>query len=333
MTRRTICILIYPGVQSLDVNGPFEVFAAANEGLRRAGKPPAYDLKLVSTGKLAVTTQSGLRLLADTHPSKIRGPIDTLIVAGGNGSKQAQADSAILDAVRKLAAKSRRVASVCTGAFILAAAGLLDGRRATTHWATCDLLAKCYPKIAVDPQPIFVRDGNIYTSAGVTAGIDLSLALVEQDLGRDVALTIARWFVLFLRRPGNQRQFSVHLQGQMAERDALRKVQAYIAEHLHEDLSVERLAEKVGMSPRHFARCFKTEIGVTPARYIAQLRLEAARRLLEESRRSVEQIARACGFNTPETLRRTFVRELKTAPRDYRRRFHLIEDRSHRSVH
>jgi transcriptional regulator GlxA family with amidase domain len=326
MPLRTICIVAFPGCQSLDVNGPYEVFAGANQYLLSKGKPAAYRVRLVSTSALTITTQSGLKLRADASLARVRGRIDTLLVPGGPGSREVEKDSRTLDLLRRVTNSPRRVASVCTGAFVLAAIGLLDGKRATTHWAACVELAKRYSKIAVDPEPIFVRDGRIYTSAGATAGIDLALALVEADLGRDVALTIARWLVLYLRRPGNQRQFSVPLQGQMAERDALRRIQAYARDHLDADLSVERLAERCDMSPRHFARCFKTEVGMTPARYVSQLRMEAARRLLEDGRSSIEAIARECGFNTPETLRRTFARQLKTAPREYRRRFLLRPD-------
>jgi transcriptional regulator GlxA family with amidase domain len=323
MPLKTICLVAFPRCQSLDVNGPYEVFAGANQYLASKGKPAFYRVRLVSTAGLTVETQSGLKLRAEANLAKIRGAIDTLIIAGGPGSRELERDARTLEILRRVATAPRRVASVCTGAFVLAAMGLLDGRRATTHWAACRDLAKRYPKVAVDPDPIFVRDGRVYTSAGATAGIDLALALVESDLGRDVALTIARWLVLYLRRTGNQRQFSVPLQGQVAERDALRRVQAYARDHLDADLSVERLSELCGMSPRHFARCFKTEVGTTPARYVSQLRMEAARRLLEEGRRAIEQIARDCGFNTPETLRRTFARELKTPPREYRRRFLL----------
>jgi len=315
-----ICILLYPGCQSLDVTGPFEVFAGANRYQRSLGKLPAYELSLRARSR-EVTCEGGLQLIAEAGLKRSTGKLDTLLIPGGFGSDDAERDAALIGAVRRLAAKARRVASVCTGAFVLAAAGLLEGRRATTHWAFCERLAQRYPSVRVDADPIFVRDGRIYTSAGVTAGIDLALALVEADLGRDTALTIARWLVLFLRRPANQRQFSAQLRGQMAERDALRRVQGYIADHLDGDLRVESLADLAAISPRHFARSFKAEVGLTPARYIAQLRLEAARRQLEEGHQSIERIATACGYGTTETLRRTFLRELKTAPREYRRRF------------
>jgi transcriptional regulator GlxA family with amidase domain len=319
MSKR-IVILLYPGCQSLDVSGPYEVFAGANRHLQSQGKPPAYALSLLA-GTQEIVCESGLRLLADCAPGQLKGRIDTLLIPGGFGIAEAERDANLLASVRRLSARSRRVAGVCTGAFILAAAGLLGGRRATTHWAFCEQMKQRYPRVKLDPEPIYVRDGRIYTSAGVTAGIDLSLALVEADLGRETALTIARWLVLFLRRPANQRQFSTHLRGQMAERDGLRRVQDHIADHLNFDLTVEVLAGLAAMSPRHFARSFKAEVGLTPARYIAQLRIEAARRQLEEGNQSIERIADNCGFGTVDTLRRCFLRELKTAPREYRRRF------------
>jgi transcriptional regulator GlxA family with amidase domain len=214
-----------------------------------------------------------------------------------------------------------RIMSVCTGAFLLAEAGLLDGRRATTHWDHCSSLARRFPAVTVDPEPIFVRDGAVSTSAGVTAGIDLALALVEDDLGRDVALAIARHLVMFLRRPGGQRQFSVQLAAQVAARDPLREVQRYAAEHPAADLSVPALARRANLSPRQFSRAFAAEVGTPPGRYVDGVRLEAARRLLEESGSGVEEIARACGYGTPEAMRRAFVRELGVGPADYRERF------------
>ncbi len=216
----------------------------------------------------------------------------------------------------------RRTASVCTGAFLLAAAGLLDGRRATTHWTAAKELAKRYPSVRVDPEPIFLRDGPIWTSAGVTAGMDLALALVEEDLDRDAALAIARQLVLFLRRPGNQSQFSATLAAQEPVREPLREVRRHIVENLAGDLSVEALAQRAHMSPRHFARLFRTETGVTPARYVESIRLEAARRALEDSAQPVATVALTCGFGTPETMRRSFLRALGVGPAEYRRRFH-----------
>jgi transcriptional regulator GlxA family with amidase domain len=210
---------------------------------------------------------------------------------------------------------------VCSGAFLLAEAGLLDGRRATTHWSVCHTLADRYPAVTVEAEPIYVRDGDVWTSAGVTAGMDLALALVEEDHGRDVALEIARRFVLFLRRPGTQAQFSAQLAAQWAERDVLREIQSHVAEHPDDDLSVEALAARAGMSVRNFARSFRAEVGTTPARYVEGVRIEAARRRLEESDEGVESVAASCGFGTAETMRRSFIRALRVPPAEYRRRF------------
>ncbi|MGI8557701.1 MAG: GlxA family transcriptional regulator [Solirubrobacteraceae bacterium] len=239
----------------------------------------------------------------------------------GPGRRAACADPLLLAWLRRAAPRARRLASVCTGAFLLAEAGLLDGCTVTTHWSACAELAEHYPAVSVDPEPIFTRDGSIYTSAGVTAGMDLALALVEQDLGRDAALTIARWLVLFLRRPGGQAQFSAQLSGQLAHRGALRDLQRWILEHPAENLAVERLAERAAMSPRHFSRAFTGEVGVTPGRYVERIRVEAARRYLEDTTLAVAQVAAACGFGTAETMRRGFIRSLGVPPVEYRRRF------------
>jgi transcriptional regulator GlxA family with amidase domain len=314
---RRVVVIAFPGVQSLDVTGPVEVFASANDRERRR----EYAITLASADGRPVRTSSGLSLVPDAAVSDVRGPVDTLVVAGGDGTAAALADRVLIAAVGRLARRARRVTSVCSGAFLLAEAGLLDGRRATTHWSACAVLARRYPAIEVDPDPIFTRDGNVWTSAGVTAGMDLALALVEDDLGRDTALDIARRLVLFLRRPGSQSQFSAQLAAQIAEREGLRSVQRWIADHPGDDLSVARLADRSGMSVRHFARSFRDEVGVTPARYVEHARLEAARRLLEEADDGVEAIARRCGFGTAETMRRAFVRALHLSPAEYRRRF------------
>jgi transcriptional regulator GlxA family with amidase domain len=311
-------IAVFPGVQSLDVTGPAEVFAAASQAV--AGDT-GYRITLASPGGEPVITSSGVQLVPHANLSKITSAIDTLLVAGGAGTRAAMHDQSLLRAVRRHAARARRVASVCTGAFILAEAGLLEGRRATTHWAAADALARRYPGIDVDPEPIYVCDGAMYTSAGVTAGIDLALALVEQDLGRDVALGVARQLVLFLRRPANQAQFSATLAAQVADRQALRDLQRWMVDHPAADLSVPALAERSSMSTRHFARCFRQETGMTPGHYVETLRLEAARRRLEESADSLEQVCAQCGFGAPETMRRVFLRRLAVAPSEYRRRF------------
>lgn len=321
MTTHHIAFLIFPGCQGIDVSGPFEVFAGANRWLASQGRPAAYRLSLASPDGKAVATESGLSLNPTTSWARLRGPLQTLVVCGGFDVEAQAAIPARLQQIARLARKSERIASVCTGSFLLAAAGLLDGRRASTHWAFAKRMARLHPAIHVDADPIYTRDGRIWTSAGATAGIDLSLALVEADLGRDVALSIARWLVLFLRRPGTQRQFSAQLTAQLADHDPVRRVQAHIADRLDADLSLDRLAEAAHMSPRHFARCFRREVGMTPARYVLRLRLEAARRLLEDGHESLRAVARQCGLGSTETLRRLFLLELKVSPRDYRQRF------------
>jgi transcriptional regulator GlxA family with amidase domain len=223
--------------------------------------------------------------------------------------------------VREIGSAARRIVSVCTGAFVLAEAGLLDGRRATTHWAACDMLARRFPLVEVDPEPIFVRDGNVVTSAGVTAGMDLALALVEDDLGRDAALTIARHLVMFLRRPGNQTQFSEQLSAQLAHREPIREVQRWVADNPAVDLTVDALARRANLSPRQFARAFAAEVGVTPGKYVDRVRLETARRLLEDTGDGVAEIARRCGYGTAESMRRAFLRTVGVGPAEYRRRF------------
>ena len=326
MAPRRIVLVAFPDVQILDVTGPGEVFSLADRAARAAGSaavgPAGYSLELVAPDAGELAASSGLRLVADRTLEACRGPIDTLIVAGGRGVQAAARDPRLTDWLRLAARRSRRVASVCTGAFLLARAGLLDGRRATTHWNACAALARHYPSVRVEPDPIFVRDGNVYTSAGVTAGIDLALSLVEEDLGREAALTVARDLVLFIRRPGGQAQFSAGLAGQAASRPGVRDLQAWIADHLDHDLSVPALADRAFMSPRNFARVFSREVGVTPAAYVESLRLERARTLLETGHDlQLDEVALRCGFGTVETLRRVFGRRLGVNPNAYRNRF------------
>jgi transcriptional regulator GlxA family with amidase domain len=335
---RDIVILVYPGIQSLDLTGPLEVFSGAHQLLETSRRSdgakralvagldlahPGYRTLVVSPDGAPVETSSGLTIVPHAAIGEAPAAIDTLIVAGGPGSEPLCRERALLGWIAARGVAARRVAAVCTGAFPLAAAGLLDGRRATTHWAAAAELARRYPQVRVDPEPIFVRDGSVWTSAGVTAGMDLALALVEEDLDRDAALTIARHLVLFLRRPGNQSQFSAALTARAPERPGLREVQRFAVENLAADLSVESLAAHAHMSPRHFARSFRAEVGVTPARYVERLRLEAARRRLEEGEEPVGAVAAACGFGTAETLRRVFLRALGVGPAEYRRRFHV----------
>ncbi|MGW4856555.1 GlxA family transcriptional regulator [Streptomyces sp. NPDC004288] len=319
MPQRPVLVVLFDDVQSLDVTGPVEVFAGA---ARAAGDPAAYPVRTASLDGGPVRTHSGLRLLPDTalDAAVADGPPHTLVVPGGEGTRAP--DPALIDWLRAHAPRAERLVSVCTGALLLAEAGLLDGHRATTHWIACDHLARRHPAVDVDPDPIFVRDGRLSTSAGVTAGIDLALALVEEDLGRDVALTVARHLVVFLRRPGNQAQFSAQLAAQTARREPLRDLQQWITEHPGEDLSVESLAARARLSPRHFARAFHAETGTPPGRYVDRVRLEHARRLLEETSGGVEEVARASGYGTPETMRRAFLKALGTGPAEYRRRFH-----------
>jgi transcriptional regulator GlxA family with amidase domain len=312
-----VVVVVFPGFQALDAVGPTEVF----DGTRRHPGAPHYRVVTAAAEAGWVESSSGLGFQVERALRDVQGPIDTLLVAGGDGTAVAMADRSLIEQIRRVAAVSRRVTSVCSGAFLLAETGLLDGRRATTHWSVCGLLARTYPAVRVEPEPIFVRDGNIATSAGVTAGMDLALALVEEDLGRDVALAVARRLVLFLRRPANQAQFSAQLSAQVADHDALRDVQTFIVEHPETDLSVRALAARAAMSERNFARQFRSQVGLTPARYVERVRVEAARRRLEESDDSVDAVARSCGFGTAETMRRTFLRALRTTPSEYRRRF------------
>ena len=313
MAERTVLVVLFDGVQSLDVSGPAEVFAGAH-----AIAPGSYRIVTASLDGAPVRTTSGLTLVPDTALSDAPVP-DTLIVPGGQGTRGD--DPQLVDWLRGNGTRARRLVSVCTGAIRLAEAGFLDGRRATTHWAYCAQLARDHPEIDVDPEPIYVRDGAVSTSAGVTAGIDLALALVEEDLGRDVALAVARTLVVFLRRPGNQAQFSAQLTAQTARREPLREVQRWISEHPAADLDVDSLAARAALSPRHFARAFRAETGTTPGRYVDRVRLEHARRLLEDTTAGIEQISRTSGYGTPEAMRRAFVKALGAPPAEYRRRF------------
>jgi transcriptional regulator GlxA family with amidase domain len=311
-------VVAFPGVQALDVTGPAEVFAIANRWLPGDRR---YLLTVAANRVGPLRTSGGVGLIADMALDEVHGPIDTLLVAGGQGTDAMVRNARVVSAVRSLATESRRVASVCTGAFLLAAAGLLDGRRATTHWDACEELARQYPEVVVEPDPIFVRDGRVSTSAGITAGIDLALALVQEDHGHALALRVARQLVVFMQRPGGQSQFSAQLTLQSAERRDVRELQAWIAEHPDADLGVEALAERVAMSPRNFSRVFHRELGSGPGHYVERVRVEAARRYLEEGGRSLEQVARCSGFASAEVLRRSFQRSLGVNPSAYRERF------------
>jgi transcriptional regulator GlxA family with amidase domain len=313
---RTVVVLAYDGAQSLDITGPVEAFSIATRFF--GGE---YAIELVTPGGEPARCSSGLSLNADRPMHAVRGAIDTLVVAGGAAAAELAADERVTAWIRAAATRARRVASVCTGAYLLAEAGLLDGRRATTHWSDCAALAERYPDIEVEPDPIYIRDGNVYTSAGVTAGMDLALAMIEEDHGPQIALRTARSLVLFVRRPGGQSQFSAQLKAAPARREPLREVQAHIAEHPGADLSVPALAARAYMSERNFARAFRAETGMTPAAYVEAARVERARRELETTDLPIQAVAAQCGFGTVETMRRAFARRLGVNPAAYRARF------------
>jgi transcriptional regulator GlxA family with amidase domain len=314
-----VLFVAFPEVQLLDIAGPSSVFTTASRLV--GAKGPGYRVEIAALRTGPVATQGGVLLQATVPLSRVRGPVDTLMVPGGETTMEPGSEPGLPVPLRQLARRSRRVASVCTGSFLLARAGLLDGRRATTHWYACDALKRQHPRCEVLADHIYLRDGHVWTSAGVTSGIDLALALVEEDLGRNVARQVARMLVVYLRRPGGQSQFSVQLASQWASRAPIRDVQEWLPEHLQEDLSVEALAKRAAMSPRNFARAFRVEVGVTPARYVERLRVEAARASLETSQRTVKEVATEVGFGTLETLHRVFKRSLGVTPSEYRGRF------------
>jgi transcriptional regulator GlxA family with amidase domain len=318
---QNIVMLCIPPAQGVDVIGPLEAFAMANSVLQEAGRERRYLLQvLTNSDDLALSTSSGVQLMAHAHYRAQRGKIDTLLVAGGPGARNAN-DPALLRWLCRNTPRIRRLCSVCTGAYVLAAAGLLRGKRATSHWMRVSSLQRRFPEVKWDPNPIWVQDGNTYTSAGVSAGMDLALALIEEDLGSALALMVARRMVIYLRRPGSQAQFSVALAAQAAEKKSLQELQVWIAENLPRDLSVQSLAKRSAMSVRNFARVFARELGTTPARYVQRVRVEAARRQLESTDHDVDAIATRCGFSSGELLRRSFLRQLRVAPGQYRRYF------------
>jgi transcriptional regulator GlxA family with amidase domain len=321
---RRVVILAYRQLILLDLVGPSEVFSTANRifHTNRPQDPDPYAVEVVSVGRdLRIETAAKVCLLADGRLSSCKGAIDTLLIPGGIALDFALKDAALMRWLHRTVPRVRRVASICSGALILAACGFLNGRRATTHWEMCDQLAREYPKIRVQPDSIYVKDGNIYTSAGVTAGMDLALALVEEDLGREIALNVARALVMFVRRPGGQSQFSALLESQIADRDPLRELQVWAVEHPRENLSVEALAARVHMSPRNFSRVFGREVGQTPARFAECLRVDAARRRLEETAGTLDRVADECGFGSANSMRRAFLRTVRVPPSDYRDRF------------
>ena len=315
--KMTIAILATPGVQLLDVSGPLDVFAEANA---QTGTD-FYQLRLIGSGLGAIRSSSGVRLMPDlVIGQKLTDKIDTLLVAGAPNLAEATLDSRVTNWLREVAPTVRRFGSVCSGAFLLAKAGLLNGRRVATHWAVADCLAQTYPKVTVEPDAIHVRDGRLRTAAGVTAGLDLSLALVEEDLGREVARKVAAQLVMFFKRPGGQLQFSRKGEAAPVGRSALQEAQRWIAANPAEDLSIATLANRTGLSPRHFARLFQQEVGVAPATWVKEARVAAARRLLESEDAFPKQVAGECGFANADTLRRAFVRLVGITPAEYRKR-------------
>lgn len=315
--ERRLVIVAGPGVQMLDVSGPLDVFAEANVQAGRA----VYGTEIVSAQATTIATSSGARLLADrTIFDADPGAPDTVLVAGSPDAPHRRPAAALLDWLRRTAPSARRFGSVCTGAFALAEAGLLDGRRITTHWAAADALARRYPAIRVEPDAIQVRDGPVCTAAGVTAGLDLAVALVEEDLGRELAKRVAAQLVMFFKRPGGQMQFSRSGAAEPSGRAVLQEVQRWIAAAPAEDHSVARLAERAGLSPRHFARLFRSEVGMTPADWVEAARVAAARRRLEAEGLSPKQVAALTGFANADTLRRAFVRHVGITPAEFRRR-------------
>jgi len=321
--QRRVVVLAYDGVEPLDVVGPADIFASAgfaHDG--RAISDPPYDVLVTAPQAGTFSSFFGLRLVADRSLFDLDPrDIDTLIVAGGPGVQDLLVDRGVVDWLSSAHGIVRRLCSVCSGAFLLAEAGILDGRRAVTHWRWCDELARRYPAVRVEPDAIWLNDGDVYTSAGVTAGMDMALALVEEDLGHRVAMSLARAKVMFMKRPGGQSQFSEHLKAQAAAPSRIADLQQWVLRHLGRDLSNEVLAERMGMSPRHFARVFLDETGQTPARFVAGARVAEARRRLEQGSDGVERVAAACGFGNAEHMRRSFLRQLGVSPNDYRRRF------------
>lgn len=318
-------MLAFEGAQLLDVTGPLQILAAVNDE-----QPGAYEIVIAAREKGELKTSSGIRLIADASyvkpPKDFLANIDTLMVAGGEGTEAATRDRELIAAIRTTAPKARRVASVCSGAFLLAIAGLLKNKRATTHWNVAHLLARNFPDTKVDPDAIFIRDGKIWTSAGITAGMDLALALVREDFGDEMALKIARRHVMFLMRPGGQSQFSAHLAPEAYPQARLTSLLRWIPENISADLDIAALAARANMSERSFARIFKSETGETPAHYVERMRLDGARRLLAGSALPVASVASRSGFGSEERMRRVFQRHLKISPSDFRERFRAQGD-------
>ncbi|WP_192180447.1 GlxA family transcriptional regulator [Mesorhizobium amorphae] len=311
-----IVILSPPGVQSLDIVGPAEVFW---EAARRLKDMSAYDIQIMSTGAPSIAGTGQLRFLADRTIFDLDEPIDTLLVAGDPSFQDI--DPTVIEWLQRRVPTVRRYGSICTGVFLLAAAGLLEDKRVTTHWECAEKFSRDFPDIDLDADAIFIRDGSLITAAGVTAGIDLALSLVEEDHGRDIAMIVARYMVMFLKRPGGQSQFSAHLVGQMSETTMIQKAQEYVLANLTAPLAVDHLAHQIGMSTRNFARVFRRELGITPAEFVVAARTDAARRMLEDTTQPLQRIAISSGFGDVNAMRRAFAKTIGVSPHTYRGRF------------
>jgi transcriptional regulator GlxA family with amidase domain len=334
MARKRIVIIAMPEALSFDVMGPSDVFSLADYFRLNSedDQPlsPFYEVIVLSaTRDLMVRTASGVTIACEQSIFSLKGPVDTLIIGGLSLTKPRGYYPEVVNWVKQNAGRFRRICSVCIGAFILAEAGLLSGKNATTHWHYWKELSTKYENIKVNPDPIFVKDGNVYTSAGISAGIDLSLALVEEDLGRNLSLQIAQTLVLYLRRPGNQSQFSQMLSQQLSSKKQIKELQHWIMTNLKGNLSIELLADRAAMSPRNFARVFSTDVGMPPGKYIEKLRVESSRRYLEETNMTMEQIACECGFGTSDTMRKIFHRSMNMTPYAYRSLFGMQPSKLH----
>ncbi|MDR2036889.1 MAG: GlxA family transcriptional regulator [Bacteroidales bacterium] len=325
-TVRHIVFLMIPDATLLDITGPYEAFSQVSEYFRVNKKKPdfVYQLHILSVSREKnVRTASGMVIQCSDAIETFDDPIDTLIIPGVPNSQieEYQLPENVLLWIRDQSRKVRRICSVCTGSFFLAEAGILEHKKVTTHWEKCDVLSRNYPHIQVDSHPIFIRDGHVYTSAGISSGMDLALALIEEDLGRSLALKIARQMVLYLKRPGSQSQYSTVLTHQQTDHQPIREICDWIMEHLHEVITVDRLADRIPMSPRNFARVFVRETGITPAKYVDKLRIETACRYLVDTRLSLKEIAVLCGLSSPDNMRKIFIKYIRISPAGYRKNF------------
>ncbi len=321
-TRKRIVVVTHKGSNTLEFIGPIYVFEEANFFLEYSNRTDiGYDIEVVTTDPGPVFEVKGLKMMADKPFYELSGEIDTLIVQAVDEDEGTLANTEFIDWLADMSKRVRRVVSICVGTYFLAEAGLLDGKRATTHWAACTHFAKQYPNVRLEPEPIFVKDGDVYTSAGATSGLDLTVALVEEDFGHDLARRVAQGLVMYLKRPGNQSQFSVFTSRDFPKEERIRWVQNYISENPEADLSVEALARQASMSPRNFSRVFSNEVGLSPGKFVELSRLERARFLLEDTDLPLPDVADKCGYGTADGLRLAFNRHLDVSPREYRQRF------------